>query len=431
MSSLAGYAEIKAYLYGLKHRGANYGIERMQRMVDALGLPSGRHPIIHVAGTNGKGSTCALLEAIYRRAGLRTGLFTSPHLVFQGERVQVDRVPLSQDQVMDYTRKLRPIAESIETREPGYHPTFFEFMTSMALLRFEEAAVDVALLETGLGGRLDATNVVDPAVSIITSVSLDHVEILGDSLEAIATEKAGIIKAGKPVVIGHLPPEAEAVVRRIAAERGSVVHSIHERFGPDLESMPETVLPGDYQRFNAATATLAAEVLRERLPVTDAQIREALLDVSWSGRWETHPVGLKQLILDASHNPEGSVFLEKNLQRLIARTGVRPIILTGTLGNHRAQSLMPVVARYAREIYLLRPNQPRACSEEELVACIPPGFEGRILKAKVRELFPSPGECAIGEAGETLVATGSIYLIGEIMEALYHEVPVGEETLQD
>ncbi|MCC5834942.1 MAG: bifunctional folylpolyglutamate synthase/dihydrofolate synthase [Opitutales bacterium] len=431
MSSLADYAEVKAYLYGLKHRGANYGIERMQRMVDALGVPTGRHPIIHVAGTNGKGSTCALLEAIYRRAGQRTGLFTSPHLVFQGERVQVDRVPLSQQQVMDFTRKLRPIAETIETREPGYHPTFFEFMTSMALLRFEEAAVDVAMLETGLGGRLDATNVVDPAISIITSISLDHVDILGDTIEAIAAEKAGIIKAGKPLVIGHLPPAAEAVIRRIAAERGSVVHSIHERFGPNLDSMPETALPGDYQRFNAAAATLAAEVLRERLPVSDAQIHEALLDVSWSGRWETHAVGSKQLILDASHNPEGAVFLEANLKRLIAQTGVRPVILAGTLGNHRAQSLMPIVARYAREIYLLRPNQPRACSEEELLTWIPPEFEGRIIKAKIRELFPAPGECVVGEAGETVVATGSIYLIGEIMEALYHEVPVGEETLQD
>lgn len=431
MDSPAGYAETKAYLYGLKHRGANYGIERMQCMVDALQLPSGNHPIIHVAGTNGKGSTCAMLEAIYRRAGLKTGLFTSPHLIFQGERVQVNRVPLTQQQVVAYTQRLRPIAEAIEEREPGLHPTFFEFMTSMALLRFEEADVDVALLETGMGGRLDATNVVDPALSIITSVSLDHVEILGDSIEAIAAEKAGIIKAGKPVVIGHLPAEAEAVVRGVAGQRGCMVYSIRERFGDDLDSLPKTSLPGDYQRYNAATAALAVEVLSGQLPVEASLVRQALMDVNWAGRWETHNVGMKQLILDASHNPEGAVHLEKNLQRLVERTGRRPIIVTGTLGNHRAQHLMPVVARYAREIYLLRPNQPRACSEEELLAFVPADFSGRIIKARVRELFPSPGSCAIGELGETLVATGSIYLIGEIMEALYHEVPVGEETLQD
>lgn len=431
MALFSDYSEVKDYLYGLKHRGASYGIERMRHFCRELNLPDPRIPVIHVAGTNGKGSTCAMLEAIYRRGGYQTGMFTSPHLVFQGERVQVNRVALSHGDVWRYTTNLRPVAERIEKEFPGLHPTFFEFMTGMAFLRFAEAKVDVAILETGLGGELDATNVVDPAISLITSISLDHVDILGNSIEAIAKAKAGIIKAGKPVVIGLMPEAAERVIRQVAAEKNAPIYSVTERFGRKVEGWPTTNLSGDYQRANAALAVLAVEVLQPRFAVAGVLVSSALQNVNWAGRWEKHNLPGKTLILDASHNPEGAVGLEQNLAALVAETGEKPIIIAGTLGHYRARCLMPVVAKYAREIYLLRPNQPRACTEEELLSCIPVDYTGRIHKAKVAELFPTPGVSPLGNTGDTLVATGSIYLIGEIMEALYHEVPVGEQTLQD
>lgn len=428
---LQSYEAVRNYLYGLKHRGALYGIDRMQAFVRYLGHPEQAYPVIHVAGTNGKGSTCAMLEAIFRAAGYRTGLFTSPHLVHQGERVQVDRVILSREQIIGYTRRLKPIAESIEAAHPDHHPSFFEFMTGMAFLRFAEARVGVALIETGLGGRLDATNVVNPEISIITSISLDHTDILGDTVEAIAREKAGIIKPGKPIVLGLMPREAEGVIEAIAREHGSSVHKVRDVFGEDDASMPMTALLGDYQRRNAATATLAARVLGDRFSITEESIRSGLLQVNWAGRWERHAVVDRSIILDATHNPEGALHLERNLKNLVDAEGYRPVILTGTLGLPRAEALMPVVCRYAREIHLLIPQQPRACGFEDLRATIPSTFSGAVFNSTVPGLFPSQGVCSAGKPGEVLVATGSIYLIGEIMDALYHEVPVREESLQD
>jgi len=425
------YADVRAYLYGLKYRGALYGIDRMRRFVARMGNPQKRYPVIHVAGTNGKGSTCAMLEAIFRAAGHRTGLFTSPHLVHQGERVQVNRRILTREEIVAFTRLLRPMAEELEAEEAGYHPTFFEFMTGMAFQRFADAAVDIGIIETGLGGRLDATNVVDPEITLITSISLDHTDILGDTIEKIAFEKAGIIKAGKPVVIGLLPRAAEDVIARVASERGAPLHRVADVFGPDEEGFPQTVLPGDYQRRNAAMATLAARLLGERFGITEEHIRNGLSSVNWAGRWEQHFLADRTLILDATHNPEGALHLGRNLDAFVREKGYKPVILAGTLGLVRARSLIPVVCRYARELHLLVPHQPRACSHEELRSEVPSTFAGPLHLDTVANLFPAPGLCRAGAPRESLVATGSIYLIGEIMEALYHDAPVDEASLQD
>ena len=431
LSGLDSYDAVRSYLYGLKHRGAVYGIDRMRELVKHLGHPEQAYPVIHVAGTNGKGSTCAMLEAIFRAAGHRTGLFTSPHLVHQGERVQVDRHILTRDEIVTYTRRLKPVAEAIEQEHPGHHPSFFEFMTGMAFLRFAKARVGIAIIETGLGGRLDATNVVDPEVSIITSISFDHTEILGDTLAAIAGEKAGIIKPGRPVVMGLLPAEAERVVEQVARERGCPLYKVAEAFGADEAHFPVTSLPGDYQRRNAAAAALAARLIGEKFGITEEHIRQGLQQVNWAGRWERHSLADRSIILDATHNPEGALHLEHNLQEFVREKGYKPVILAGTLGLSRARALIPVVCRYASELHLLMPKQPRACSFEELISEIPSTYAGPVFESTVRELFPAPGICHAGETGQELVATGSIYLIGEIMEALYHGVPVGEDILQD
>ncbi|MGE9292282.1 MAG: bifunctional folylpolyglutamate synthase/dihydrofolate synthase [Puniceicoccales bacterium] len=352
--------ETERYLYGLRNRGSKYGLERMAIFAEALGHPERQYPVIHVAGTNGKGSVCAMLEAIYRRAGYRTGLFTSPHLVRLGERVQVDRHPITDAQIEDYVAQMRAVGEQLAALDPLDHPTFFEFMAGMGILHFAQEKVDVAILETGLGGRLDATNVVDPEVSVITSVGLDHTDILGKDLATIAGEKAGIIKPGRPVVIGCLPPEAEAVIRAVAAERGCVVHSVRELFGAE-ENFPETNLEGGFQRRNAAVASLVVRLLQGRFPVTQAVAEAALQEVSWAGRWQRVTLADgRLLILDSSHNPEGATALEDNLARLVAQTGRRPLLLTGILGEERAAALIPTMARYASGFILLKPDQPRA-----------------------------------------------------------------------
>jgi len=413
------FAETERTLYALRNRGAKLGIERMAAFNEALGRPDRRFPIIHVAGTNGKGSVCAMLEAIYRHAGLKTGLFTSPHLIRLGERIQINREPISDDAIVSWVGRLKPVAEQLAGADGEGHPTFFEFMTAMAFEHFASQRVDVAILETGLGGRLDSTNVVTPEVSVITSISLDHQEQLGDTLEKIAREKAGIVKPGKSVVLGRLPPEAEHEIRRIAGERGCDVFGVEETFGPDLATYPVTNLVGDYQRINAATALLATRHAGPCLPAVGALAPEALQQVVWAGRWQTIRLAdAKILILEAAHNAEGAHALDANLARLVRETNRRPIILCGTLGAYRAGELMPVVIRHAAQIHLLVPNQPRACSFQEMRAALPEPTRATIIDSTVAELFPAPGVCTAGNPGETLVATGSIYLLGEILSRL-------------
>ena len=400
------YSDILDYLYALKNRGSRYGIERMCLLLEALGHPERMFPVIHVAGTNGKGSVCAMLEAVYRDNGYKVGLFSSPHLVHLGERAQVDRQILSEAEIVRYTEQLSSIAGELGRRDPDLHPAFFEFITSMAFLRFAELPVDIACIETGLGGRLDATNVVDPELSIITTISLDHCDLLGDTLAAIAGEKAGIIKKGKPVLMGKLPLEADAVVRRVAKERGCKLYAITDRF-PDETGLPQTNLAGGFQRWNAAIATYAIEILADRFPVRSTQ---ALEQVEWAGRWQTLELDGRKLILDATHNPEGVAVLKQNLSSL----SEQPIIIAGTLGEDRAQSLMEVVAQYARELYLVTPKQDRATPTSFLKSCL----DRDAVETNLSALFPKAGCCAVGEPGDSIVVTGSIYLVGEVMERI-------------
>ena len=400
------YSDILDYLYALKNRGSKYGIERMRLLLEALGHPERMFPVIHVAGTNGKGSVCAMLEAVYRDNGYKVGLFSSPHLVHLGERAQVDRQILSEAEIVRYTEQLSSIAGELGRRDPDLHPAFFEFITSMAFLRFAELPVDIACIETGLGGRLDATNVVDPELSIITTISLDHCDLLGDTIAAIADEKAGIIKKGKPVLMGKLPLEADAVVRRVAKELGCKLYAITDRF-PDETGLPQTNLAGGFQRWNAAIATYAIEILADRFPVRSTQ---ALEQVEWAGRWQTLELDGRKLILDATHNPEGVAVLKQNLSSL----SEQPIIIAGTLGEDRAQSLMEVVAQYARELYLVTPKQDRATPTLFLKSCL----DRDAVETDLSALFPKAGCCAVGEPGDFIVVTGSIYLVGEVMERI-------------
>jgi dihydrofolate synthase/folylpolyglutamate synthase len=430
------------WLFAQKPRGRTYGIDRMRALADALGHPERATPCIHVAGTNGKGSVSAMLESIFRSAGCRVGLYTSPHLVSVGERVQVDRVPLGDAAVVEHLRELRPVAEALAHRDADFAPSFFEYMTAIAFREFARRQCDLAILEVGLGGRLDATNIVAPAASVITSIGLDHCELLGDTIEQIAAEKAGIIKARVPVVVGRVPPAARQVIAEIAAERDAPVTWVDEHFGPGRAPLPTTNLAGEYQRWNAATATLAArESCRSLLAgdsdsartpsgiackqaPTSEQIGAALHRVTWPGRWDRRRVGGQTLILDASHNPEGAETLEANLRELVAADGEKPIVVVGVLGAARARPLIEAIARYAGAIRLVVPNDPRACSYAELRALIPARFVGEVVDDSVERLFPAPGttwlssRAAAKDKSPTIVVTGSIYLVGEVMRRL-------------
>lgn len=443
--ALPNYAAATDYLYALKTTGVRFGIDRMSRLAEALGHPERTYPVIHVAGTNGKGSVSAMLDAIFHAAGWRTGLYTSPHLVKLGERVQVDRRLLNEDAILAYTNELRPVAEELGRAGPDEHPSFFEFMTAMAFLQFQRKGAQIGIVEVGLGGRLDATNVVQPEVAVITSIGLDHTEQLGDRLELIAREKAGIIKPGRPVVIGRMPPEAETVIRDIATERGAPLHSVRTVYGEPIAGYPETILEGDYQRWNAATATLAAQVFRRSWsapsfrafpqsalpPPGDDAISRGLHHVSWPGRWQRTEIGGRLLILDASHNPEGARVLEANLIRLRAETGRKPVVVSGMLGAFRARPLLEVLARHAREIHLTPPHQSRASSYEELEACAPPAARNLLRRAEIEQVFPGPGHCTVGGPADVIVVTGSIYLIGEVLARIEPGRGAGEGRLQD
>ncbi|ACB76802.1 bifunctional folylpolyglutamate synthase/dihydrofolate synthase [Opitutus terrae] len=412
----AGFEAVAEYLCGLKAGGSKLGLDRMRLLAAELGHPERALRCVHVAGTNGKGSVAAMLEAILRAAGWRVGLFTSPHLVHVGERVQVNRQPLAPAEIVGYVRELDVLADRIAAREgPGDRPSFFEYMTAMALLQFGRQRCDIAVMEVGLGGEFDATNLVDPEMTVITSIGFDHCEWLGHTLEEIARAKAGIIKPERPVVIGRVPPAAETVIRARAEEMEARVISVREVYGENLAVYPETNLAGDYQRWNAATATLAARELDSRWRISERAIAHGLWHVRWPGRWQRVLVGGRRVILDASHNAEGASVLDANLARLRAETGRAPIVVVGVLGAERAQPLMAAICRHAGEVHLVVPNQPRASSYEELAALIPAGFPGRVARTTVAEIFPGGDHCALGGPDDSIVITGSIYLLGEVL----------------
>src|SRR5687767_14101021 len=278
------YAEAVEFLFSLQQFGAKPGLERAFLLAEAVGRPQDKLKFIHVAGTNGKGSTCAMLESIYRHAGYRVGLYTSPHLVRFGERIQINRALISESDIVRLVEEAKTWLKHFSQED---HPTFFEVVTVMALRYFAEEGCELVIWETGLGGRLDATNIVTPLASVITNVQLDHQEWLGQTVEEIAFEKAGIIKPGVPVITA-----AEAGLP-IIAQTAKAPLSVVTR-----PSELEVSLAGRHQRLNAALAVETVRVLRGSLPVSDLDIREGLRQVWWPGRLQT--VG--KIILDGAHN---------------------------------------------------------------------------------------------------------------------------------
>jgi len=420
------YTEAIQFLYGLRWFGAKFGLENTFKLAALAGYPQNQLRFIHVAGTNGKGSTCAMLESIYRTAGLRVGLYTSPHLVAFGERIQVHHEPVEQADVVRLVEKLQPLLKEFPA---DHHPTFFEVVTVMALCYFAEQQCDVVIWETGLGGRLDATNIVTPLVSVITNIQHDHQRWLGESLDRIAAEKAGIIKPGVPVITGAEEPEALAVIQETALAQGSpltLITPAHTQHTP----LAELALPllGWHQRMNAAVALATVQTLQPQIPVNDEAIRVGLTTVRWAGRMQlVERAPGRRVLLDGAHNSAGATSLRATLEELFP--DMRPAFILGIMADKDWDLMCEILAPLAGRIFCVPVGSERSADPEELCkACrrTNPTVELRVCASLTEALRAAETEAF------TVVA-GSLYLIGEVLEALglCNDSATGERALNE
>jgi len=306
------YSEAIEFLYKLRLFGTKLGLENAIELARVNGNPQENLRFIHVAGTNGKGSTCAMLESIYRAEGLKVGLFTSPHLVSFTERIQVNRACIPEEDVARLTLAMMEPFGGRDMELWPLRPTFFEFVTIMALIYFREQNCDLVVWETGMGGRLDATNIVTPLASVITNIQHDHQHWLGNSLEEIAREKAGIIKPGVPVITATEQKEGLDVIRKTAKMHQAPLTVISEevefarQFTDVLQEIP---LLGAHQRKNATLALAVCCTLSEKIPLGVNAIRRGIKSVSWAGRLQLIKRGETEFLLDGAHNPDGPLRL--------------------------------------------------------------------------------------------------------------------------
>jgi dihydrofolate synthase/folylpolyglutamate synthase len=449
------YQQALDYLYSfpdseakLPRTPAEFNLPQTSALLTAFGEPQRAFPSVVIAGTKGKGSTAALLESIARAAGLRTGLWTSPHLHSYRERIQVDRQPIRQAEL------IREI-EMIPTRLAGFdrprhgEPTIFQLGFAIALRYFAERNVDLAILEVGLGGRYDSANVVTPLLSVITSISYDHMAVLGDTLGKIAWEKAGILKPNVPAITIAQHPEAMAVIARVAAEVGaplsvaddrrpttddqssgenadaqrpvvssqwSVVDPFDRYHGPT-----DTALQGVFQRQNARLATAAALLLRDQgLPITDAAIAAGLASAQWPGRMEIIN-GTPPIVLDGAHNGDSAHKLIESLDQLFP--GRRRVFVLGVTHGHSVEHILAELLPTAKALVLTRSRHPRALTNLEALAERAEPLLRRgdthaplIITDDAPEALDHARELA--EPGDLICVTGSLFVVAAAREAL-------------
>jgi len=433
------YTEAIQFLYGLRWFGAKFGLANTFKLAALAGNPQNRLRFIHVAGTNGKGSTCAMLESIYRAAGLRVGLFTSPHLVAFGERIQVNRRVISERSIAQLVAEMKALLEegwgapdafvpssgSGRESEPSRpqdshsaateHPTFFEVVTVMALRYFAAQDCDLVIWETGLGGRLDATNIVTPLACVITNIQYDHQKWLGETLASIATEKAGIIKPGIPVLTATDAAEALQMIAETARRQAAPLTTLSpaEMDRPPLSTI-QLPLPGQHQRMNAAVAVGTVRGLAAQIPVSDDTIRAGLSRVHWAGRLQlvTRPTGQK-ILLDGAHNVGGAAILAAAMKEYSPSTA--PVLILGILRDKDWPSMCEILAPRAGRILLVPVPSERSATPQELAAtCRRANSRAQVIEcaslAEALEETTPDGFVTIG---------GSLYLIGEAMELLH------------
>ena len=432
------YAEATEFLFGLRRFGWRPGLATVERLLALVGDPQAGLPCVHVGGSNGKGSTAAMVDAMCRAAGRRTGLYSSPHLLSFTERIRVDGVPIGEAEIVALTERLETIASahfSPETTEPPDgclpHPTFFELTTVMAFLHFRQQAVNAAVIEVGLGGRLDATNVIRPRVAAITNIALEHQEYLGSTPAAIAREKAGIIKTGVPVVTGA-SGEALAVIGETAARLGAPLTVVPESYrwtvrasgfagqtfdlrGPRRAYEGLRIpLAGRHQVENAVLAVAVAETLDEQgIPLDETAIRRGLTEVEWPGRLQVvreRP----RIVLDGAHNPAGTEALAAFLAE--HRAEIRRLILVfGVLQDKDWRAMLGRLAPLADEIILTRPPTARAADPAELLP-VARRFARAAAVLDLAEALQAARAAACAE--DTILVTGSLYTVAAVLQIL-------------
>lgn len=421
--------ELDQRLAGLERLGIRLDLAPMRALLDRLDRPERAVPVVLVAGTNGKGSTAAMLESIARGAGLATGLATSPHLERVEERVRLDAQPIDEGRLAQLLERVLAAADD----SPHGAPTYFEALIATGFLAFAEAAVDLAVIEVGLGGRLDATNCADPALSVITPIALDHTELLGGTLAAVAREKAGILRPGRTAIVAAQPVEAARAIADSAAAIGAVLVRAEDLVamratldrglgGTDVllslagrELATRVALPGDHQLGNAATAAAAAlELDRSGVARLDSEaIAAGLAAARWPGRLEAIETGAGTVLLDAAHNPHGVEALVRFLDRL----GRPFVLLFGALADKETSAMLPPLARRARAVVLTRPASDRALDPAELAATLDPAIPHALASEPVAALAAARGRAR--ELGvDLVVACGSLYLIGPLRARL-------------
>jgi len=421
---------------GMPHDPAFYDLRRVDELLSTLGDPPKRAASVHITGTNGKGSSAMMVAYALAASGYRTGLYTSPHLHSWRERIRLDGELISEAELARLVTELKPYVEAVNERASYGQLTTFEFLTSMAFAYFGQKKVDFQVLEVGMGGKFDATSVITPVVAIITTVGLDHTDVLGDTVAEIAAEKCGIIKPGITVVVSPQPPEAAEVIRQSCAERGAKLRTVgkditwrnisHDLDGQRLEVKGrkgnyELFIPllGEHQMVNAATAVAALEVLIEKgFDVPSTSIAEGFSRVEWPGRFQLlnrRPL----LLVDGAHNIDAARGLRRSIENYLDFE--RAILVMGASGDKNIAAVIAELAPIFDEVIVTRSRHPRAMAPALLAA----EFSRHGKKARIAEDVPAALSQALSRAGENdlICLAGSLFIAGEALEAAARILP--------
>ena len=409
-------------------------LERMHALLRRLGDPQDRLRLVHVTGTKGKGSTCAMLASVLRAAGYRVGLFTSPHLEHVEERMQVDGVPISHAELAARMEEVAPAVRAMEEETTLPSPTFFEIGTALGFLHFVRRRVDIAILEVGLGGRFDSTNVCQPLVSVVTNIGFDHTAQLGNTLEAIAYQKAGIIKRRVPVVSGVTQPEPRAVIREVAAEMAAPLWEVGEPPPPSPREAPRTGpeskargdggrgsslgLLGAHQVQNATIAVAVIDRLRDAgMRIPEVAIARGLAEVKWPARIEVireRPA----IILDTAHNVPSAEALVNTLRSAFPQSGTKRVVFAVSSDKQFAD-ILRVLADYFDHFHLTKyGNNPRGVSPEKLAATLAAVAPGKPFSAHATASDAWNAARSATTESDLVCVTGSVFLAGELRPAL-------------
>lgn len=437
------YNDTISYLYCLQKHGIKLGLDNTRKLLSLLGNPQKSFKAVHIAGTNGKGSASAMIASILKTAGFKAGLFTSPHMASFTERIRVNNIEITGDEVIGLTDEIKGIIDGRQELEvmqqhSELNPTFFEFVTAMAFLYFKRKGVKWAVIETGMGGRLDATNILMPEASVITNISHDHKEFLGNSLKEIAGEKAGIIKEGVSVVSASQEDEVMDVITKKATENKTGLFV----FGRDFKSQPKKLdmrgivfdyegknrledlfvpLCGMHQMENASVAVRAIELLMDKEPISYDSIRKGLADTSWPGRLELLKMDENyDILIDGAHNPDASLRLADSLKNYFLPYYERIMLILGIMADKDIAGIMKPLLPLASEIIMAAPEYERAASPEKLSEIARFFGYNSITAHSLKEAIDiAAGKAmAFSQSKDLIVITGSFYTIGDAKIAL-------------